>query len=664
MIARRVLSSAAWMLALVAGFVGGVSAADLKPSWHCLPEETVVIARIPQPKEFYDAIRSRTKLGAVVLKQDRLDKVIELIREQAKEGFAEFEKGLSDFNLKLEDWQALFSGELGAAVVVQPRQEKFAPLGVALAWLEPGEDLANRLIAAMEKGIAEQTDTKFPTKRIDLELAGHKVLYMVEPQTEVDDPDAFEDLPEDFGKFTPEQRREWQEKQRKKLENAKRTQTGQLNMFVTRIGARMLVAMTIGNGGSFVDFDPAGDQAVNTNFDLTSGAEEAKGIFARFLEAHTSDAPATTLALLETPGLRQALPEGLPFLEVLGDPRPLWKAKFDSVDEVLPKLKAYGVDGIGPIAYRQTLDGTVTRTSLFVSLPAPRRGVMTLLDQEPGPSDVPGWVTREPIQYQQFFFDLGKAYTTIRQVVLQEEGDAAKAGFDLAESQVNQQLQTDVASLLSSLGPRHSIINFLPKLDAALDQAKAKADPHFGNANAQRMALVWQLKDEAVWQKIMQMAAPFAGDNLLEEQGFKGIRAPQVPGVGVFLGRGYLIVGMGDGVLESTLTALRNPPAGDAAFNSSDVARRANELLPPEPGMGYQVLDGARYTKLLGQLRSLMTNAGAGGLPDAQVELIKGLEKILPTDQELEGILGVGVGGMQINNHGIVLRSVSDLPAP
>ncbi|MBL8825786.1 MAG: hypothetical protein JNM18_02285 [Planctomycetaceae bacterium] len=116
--------------------------------------------------------------------------------------------------------------------------------------------------------------------------------------------------------------------------------------------------------------------------------------------------------------------------------------------------------------------------------------------------------------------------------------------------------------------------------------------------------------------------------------------------------------------MESTLTALRNPLAGDAAFNSSDVARRAHELLPPEPSMAYQVLDGARYTKVIGQFRSLMTTAAAGGVPDAQAELIKALEKIFPTDQELEGILGVGVGGMQINNHGVVLRSVSDLPAP
>jgi hypothetical protein len=664
MIARRVVVGAWLWIALVVSGGSFLSAADLKPSWHCLPEETVVVARMPQPKEFYDAIRARTKLGAVVLKQDRLDKAMELLREQAKDSFAELEKGLGDFNLKLEDWQALFSGELGLAVVVHPRQEKLAPVAMALAWIEPGEELANRLIAAIEKGIADQTDMKFPTKRIDLELAGHKVLYLVEPQTEVDDPDAFEDLPENFGKMTPEQRREWQEKQRQKLENAKRTQTGQQNIFVTRIGERMLVGMTVGGSPTFVDFDPAGDKAIDQNFDLASGAEEAKGVFARFLESHTSDAPATTLALLETPGLRQSLPDGLPFIEVLGDPRPLWRAKIDGAGEVVSKLKAYGVDGLGPVAYRQTLDGNVMRTGVFVSIPSPRRGVMTLLDQEAGPADVPAWVSREPIEYQHINFDLGKAYTTIRQLVLQEEGDKAKAGFDTAEGQVNQFLQTDIASLLSSLGSRHSAMTFLPKLEGAKNKKAGPVDPHFGGMDTQRMALVWQLKDEAIWQKILQMATPFAGGNLAEEQGFKGIRAPQVPGVGVFLGKGFLVLGMGEGVLESTLTALRNPPEGNATFGSSDVAKRANELLAPEPGMMYSVIDGGRYGKLLGQLRSVLTGAQVQGVPDAQTELLKGLEALMPTDQELEGIMGAGAGAMQINAHGIVIRSVSDLPAP
>lgn len=642
-----------------------LAAADLKPSWHCLPEETVVLARMPQPREFYEAIRSRTKLGAVVLKQDRMDKAVELIREQAKDGLADFEKSLGDLNLKIDDWQAIFSSELGIAMVVQPRGEaKYSPLLMLLAWVEPGEDLAARMLAAVEKGVAEQKETKFPTRRIDLELAGHNVLYLVEPQTRVDDDEAFEDLPEDFGKFTPEQRRAWQEKQRKKLENAKRVQTGQQNVFLTRLGSRLLLGMTIVGDTKFKPFDAKGEQAIDDDFDNVSGVEEAKGVFARFLESHGDDSPAATLKLFETPGLQQSLPEGLPLLEVLADPRPLWKINSEDAQEAIGKLKAYGVDGIGPVAYRQTLDGNVARSGMFISIPSPRRGLLSLLDQPAGPSDVPGWVSRETVQYEHIHFDLGKAYTTIKEVVLAEEGDKAKSAFDTVETQAKTFLQTDVTTLLGSLGTRHAMLTFMPKLAEQLAKLnKPNPDPHALPESPNRIAFVWQLKDEAIWQKILQAVSPFAGGNVLEEQGFKGLRAPG-NSIGAFVGHGYLVVGTGEGTLETTFTALRNPPQGEAALKSSSVVQRANELLAAQPSMVYQVLDGARYGKLLGQLSSFFAHVPLEDVPAAQQDFMKGLQSLLPADEELEGILGVGAMSLRITDEGVVARSASEMPAP
>jgi len=653
------LAGIAWLAALSSAMV---SAADVRPSWHCLPEETVVLARIPEPKEFYDAFRTRTKLGAVLLKQDRINKAMELFRENAKEAFDKFEKRLSERNLKIDDWQGFFADELGVALVVQPRaDEKLSPLMMVLAWAEPGEDLSGRLIAALEQSIDDQAGKKFPTKRIDLELAGHKVLYLIEPQTD-SDIDIFDDLPADYGKFTPEQRLEWQQKQRKKAEEAQTRQTGQQNVFLTHIGGRMLVGMTLPTGPSFVEFQADGNKAVNDDFDAVSGAEEAKGVFARFLGAHETDAPSSTLKLLDTPGLRQTLPDGITAFEVLGDLRPLWKLANKDNEEQVRMMKSFGLEGVGPMAYRHTLDGNLARAGIFVSLPAPRQGVFALMEQNPGQSEIPAWVARDVVQYEHVIFDLGKFYTDLKQLLVTQLGDQVKPTYDTVEQQAQAFLQTDPASLLSSLGTRHSVLNYMPKFDLAGGKLDEKTAEEF-DANASRMALVWELKDEALWKRLMQMAAPFAGGKLLDEQGFTGLRAPQ-GNIGVFVGRGFLVVGTGTGSVETTLTALRNPPKNDGSLRDSAVSRRAAELIGAEPSAMYQILDGERYGKLIGQLSSLFAHLPVDDANAAQRDLLGKLQKLLPEDKDLEGILGVGAGLLQWTDQGIVIRSVNEMPAP
>ncbi|HQU43629.1 MAG TPA: hypothetical protein PK867_12510, partial [Pirellulales bacterium] len=116
------------------------AADELPASWTALPEETTLMLRLPNGQAFIDALRSQTKLGAVLLSHDRIERVLELVREQIAQDWDELRKGLGRFDLKPEDWQSLFHNDAGVALTLEPRKGR-APVVVLLGWLEPGEDL-------------------------------------------------------------------------------------------------------------------------------------------------------------------------------------------------------------------------------------------------------------------------------------------------------------------------------------------------------------------------------------------------------------------------------------------------------------------------------------------------------------------------------------------
>ena len=61
---------------------GSLASDATRPSSQCLPDETVLLARIPNGRAFFDALRQRTQLGAILLSDERFDRVMKVIREQ------------------------------------------------------------------------------------------------------------------------------------------------------------------------------------------------------------------------------------------------------------------------------------------------------------------------------------------------------------------------------------------------------------------------------------------------------------------------------------------------------------------------------------------------------------------------------------------------------
>lgn len=668
-------------LLLFACLLKPAAAADLAPSWTLVPESTVLIARA-SPAKFLEALRRQTKFGAVVLSEDRVARGLELFKSENSAKWEAMVKDLGEVGLKPEELAGLLAGDTGFALAVEPRGER-APLMVGLTWLEPGEELAERTIKAVQAMLEKLADDPHAPQRVDLDLAGREVMHLTIPVMRPENLDAEDFAPEeddDDETPSPESLQKRREALIEKLKNRKTIEADRVHVFVARVEGRLLVANTFGQASAEVLAQDEEERG-KLDWDKLTGVEEATGVFARFLEAHAGQGAGHAAELLNVPGLAAALPEGVPLFEIIGDPRPLVKLLTGAQKELEETLKTLGLDAVGPLAIRTALDGTVFRGGVFLSAPEPRGGVLSLLDQTPLTPAPPAWVPASALDFQQFSFDLGVAFAKIKELAISMGGDQARQGFVRIETPVQTFLQTDLVTLLSSLGHEHSVVSFVPKTDAAA--ATDEDEP--AAAVSQRAGVVWQVKDEQLWQRVMQTIgqfAPAAGGAVqaAEEQGFNGYRIQQGPApLGLFLGRGYLVLGIGEEVTESLLSVLRNPPQGKASMAASGLVERAAALLPPAPCLTYQLGDGGLSVKTTkraieqlidlpleqrARLARLPGSAIDPGDTAAATALAAKLKALVPSDDELEGVLGVSVGQTMVNEHGLSGQSAVELPAP
>lgn len=628
------------------------------------------MVRVPGGAAFVEAMQQQTRLGGVVFSKDRWQRLLELFQEENEDEWEAVLQRLGRYDLQTDDLLALFQGEVGYALVAQPRPDR-EPLLVGLAWLEPGDDLSGRIFKAIQAIVEDQPDQEHPVRRIDLNLAGRDVTHLAIPHvgSDVDESDlGFGDLDENA---TEEEIEEFIEKQQQRIENAKQVQLDQVNLFITRIEGRLLLANTFPQSSSRVRelLDEAGQQP---DYSQLTGAEEATGIFARFLEAHAGSGRGAS-RFGHVAGLDDALPAGRPFIEVLGDLRPVWQLAESAEDPMVPRLlNAFGIDAISVLGWRTTLDGDALRTGFFLSAPAPRTGLLALLDQPKLNPQPPDWVPASVMQFEQLSFDLGVAYTQVKDLVIAELGEQARQGFQNAELQVKVFLQVELVDFLSSLGQTHTAVTFPPK------GIEAPAGPEQLLAGlSARVGMVWQLKDEALWKRLVQSIAGFpltAGAfQVVEEQGFTGLRPLQNQlEMGLFVGQGHMVLAVGNGVAEPLLAALRNPPTGAAALRGSPLAARADALVGFEPCLSYQIGDASGTARTMRDLIVTLLDSSLQAQeqiaeedsPVLTAAVVARLKELLPTNEALEGVLGASGGVTVVNQHGLVHRSAVELPAP
>jgi len=653
------------LVLLVALFQASIAlAADLRPSWECLPEDTVAMLHLPQPAAFLEALRTRTKFGTVALGERRLQGLWKVLLDTARrdgdaEAGGDYEEELARYGLTGDDVKAAFDGDMGVGLVVHRRDAGRQPLLMMLAWLEPGDDTATRLVTAAQRKVEEAAtkDETGVTKRIDLDLVGHEVLWVVEPLMGIDaGPLDVAGLDADAADKEDVERR--LEEIRERIRNAKLVQTGQTHAFLARLGGRLLIGQTVPTFES-----GAAGREEGRDFEAKSGAEEAQATFERFLAAHADGADSPLASVMQLPGVAAALPGGIVLADVLVDPRVMIRGWAEAGVE--DRLASIGAADLGPFVWRQSLDDARYRSGMFLTLPAPRTSLMQILDQECDPAEVPSFVSREAIDLTQISLDLGRGYETVKEFMVMQGGPETATMIAAVEMQAQGWLGVDLPRLLTSLGSRHWLVTYPPQVAEAFAEARRiRSQEGVVQARqvADRAAVVWQIDDETPFGKILQRLAGMTGGELQEEQGFRGIRIPDGPAI--YLGQGHLVVAIGKDSLEKTLTAIRNPPAGDSSLRESDVVRRARELLPLEPGRLFSVSDSSRSGGTLGVLRDMVEAMLPEDVDESYRELLAAFQKLLPSAAEMEGMFGVGVTLLRTVEAGVSLESVWEMPAP
>jgi hypothetical protein len=237
--------------------------------------------------------------------------------------------------------------------------------------------------------------------------------------------------------------------------------------------------------------------------------------------------------------------------------------------------------------------------------------------------------------------------------------------FMAVEMQAQGWLGVELPRVLTSLGSRHWIVSYPPRVAEAFAEARLARGRDGGQQARQiadRLAVIWQITEDAPFGKILQRLAGMAGGDLQEEQGFRGVRLPDGPAV--FLGQDHLVVGIGADSLERTLTAIRNPPAGESSLRESDVPRRAAELLALEPARMFGISDSSRSGGTLGVLRDMMQSLVPEDVEESYRDLLAGMQKLLPSDEEMEGMFGVGATTLRTDDNGISFQTAWEMPAP
>ncbi len=655
----RCLSRATFALCLCISSV--CIAQDNTPIWQCLPEETVGALRIPNGTEVLDALRA-TKFGKVMFTEERKQALVEVWETHGDEEWAEYLEVLEQYELSTEDFFRLLAGETGYAVALTKDSNDEA-LFLGLGWLQPGEGLAAKFFEIIGKAIDEQ-DTETPITRFDLDLADQSVMQLHFPETRSEYLDEFE-LPDDYEEMTDEEQREAYEDARQAYQDSVVETSVNLTVLLCQLGDRLLVAHQF--GASAEDEIEEVDQRLST-------------LFARVIEAHNSGgSDGFAPRLSSDPSVARAMSgEGLPVMELLADFRPIIqaaRAEVEDQDQFDKWFRLFGLDGMGPLALRQTADGPNWRTLIAMSLPAPRAGLMQLFDQQMHEIDAPQWVPASAVSYFQLSFDLGQAYETIKAEVLREFSEETAAGFQMAELQVKNFAQVELSELLSSLGDRHTIMTFgMQAVDLEVSDDEDD-DFDMGPSVLDRTAFVWQLTDEQVWSKLLKVLAPFAGmapgTEAVEEQGFSGYRMKngQMEG-GLFVGKGYLVLGIGEGVIETTLSALNNPPSGSNALRGSELFAAAGDLITLQPAMLGEITDNDRYLRMVfrqlkDQFNQMETMLSGFGDEDEEGMFIFDLMRaMLPADEELDGLMGASVSRAEVDDDGVFMDAVQVMPLP
>lgn len=648
--ARRAAGPLVALLLLSCAAPGG-AAAPLRPMWDCLPDACVLAVRVPDGRGLAEALRDDTRLGAVLTGDGGRAALHEVLATfgvepgpSPGEGPAAAERPGSS-GLTSADVPRLLAGASGFALTIDRRPEA-PPLLVALGWTEPGPDLAGRTWDAIGRAADDHAEDVHPVGRVNLLLDGRPVMHLTRPMVTLEPLGAAFELPDDFDQMDEAQQQQALERAAAADRPAFREGVTYTHLLLTRIECRLLLVAALRRTATP---DPA-------------PAERLIGVLARLIRAHGTKAPGFTARIGQaTEGATSRHGAGRMVLEAHADLAPvigMLAERPGGADAVA----ALGIGGVGAAVLRCELVGSALHANGFIAAPAPRVGGLAGLDRVALTPRVPAHIRADLAGHAHLGARLGAIHAAIREALVHVFGAAFEPRLQLIEGMALAMTQTDMAATLDALGHRHTLLLF-------------ESDPAAGPGDAalpwvppgSRFAMVWRPEDDAVWAHLMQTIASLApmvpgGLQPFQEGGFSGWRLSQGAfRAGLALGGGHLVLAVGSGVLERTLATLEQP----AAAQQRDGAVIAPGPAPsdPEPGIAFLHLDGPRFAATLRHALDLILarrahEAASLGLATDRLERWRHL---LPTEAEVDGLLGPTTGVMRFTDEGLVVDVVSEL---
>ncbi len=588
-------------LAAAIACVASLPAAGLKSPLQSLPGETIAAIRFDNRPEVMDRYVETTKMGQLLFSEDKIAEykafIQNLIDEDEKA--AAFVEKLRSFGLELDDLYALFSSELGAAVV-QKEVEGFSPMPTLLFWADMDPDVANRVYAAILKATGEK-DT---LERTDQELAGISA---------------------------------------SRIRNREKGDS----FLIAQLETRFLFAI-----GFPVDIEGVtADDAVR----FEDAEWEALGYF---IEAQKGAGGSFLADFYDDAGVGAIRPSYETRLEVLGN---LNKLLEYVPATAAPALEALEISQFNKLAIWSGLVDMEERSLVFLGVPTPRRGLATLVENDVFEFRPPAWVPASSNTYSSVSFDLARAYGVILDIA-KKFGDPVMIDQNvaMADQQLQATLQTDIATLLSSFGEVFHMVEFPIEISTVEFMGESSEVPRAPQVFVMDFSKPEVL--EAALGMAQSMASnPDSTLQFIEEQGFKGIRMPSPQGeITVAFGSGKLIMATGSAdVATRIFSALNNPPEGEDALINDPRLRAFLTSRSPKPGLAFSYAQGDQVLanlipvfKMLGETMQAKSEESAS--------VIEELTALLPAEDELKGVLGVVFSRMYVNEHGLVIEGFNE----
>ena len=122
--------------------------------------------------------------------------------------------------------------------------------------------------------------------------------------------------------------------------------------------------------------------------------------------------------------------------------------------------------------------------------------------------------------------------------------------------------------------------------------------------------------------------------------------------------------------MERVLSALNNPPTGDAALASHSLYQRAGRLMTLRDGTQFSLSDGNRlgkemvdiFTHLIDSMENLTDQFVDSDEDVDETERWATLRRLLPTHDEVEGVFGISAGQWWTTDDGLTCETMMELP--